>query len=193
MVSWLNSVAYFRFSISESRLTFAFNMSPAELVQDKLLSLDALSKRRCGWRNYSHKTVFTNGVFDLIHPGHLQYLEEAAGLGVRLIVGVNSDESVKRLKGDTRPIMPQEARMRLLAGLFYVDGVIAFDEDTPLDLIKALKPDVLVKGGDYTVDTIVGAPEVQAWGGEVKVLSFLEGYSSTEVIDRIQSTPALRK
>lgn len=160
-------------------------MTPAELVQDKLLTLDQLSKRRCGWRNYSHKTVFTNGVFDLIHPGHLQYLEEAAGLGVRLIVGVNSDASVKRLKGDSRPIMPVEARMRLLAGLFYVDGVIAFEEDTPINLIETLRPDVLVKGGDYTLETIVGAKEVQSWGGEVKVLSFKEGESSTSIINRI--------
>lgn len=160
-------------------------MTPAELVQDKLLTLDQLSKRRCGWRNYSHKTVFTNGVFDLIHPGHLQYLEEAAGLGVRLIVGVNSDASVKRLKGDSRPIMPVEARMRLLAGLFYVDGVIAFEEDTPINLIETLRPDVLVKGGDYTLETIVGAKEVQSWGGEIKVLSFKEGESSTSIINRI--------
>ncbi|OAV42876.1 D-glycero-beta-D-manno-heptose 1-phosphate adenylyltransferase [Lewinella sp. 4G2] len=167
-------------------------MTPAQLVQDKLLTLEQLSQRRCGWRCYDHKTVFTNGVFDLIHPGHLQYLEEAAGLGVRLIVGVNSDASVKRLKGDDRPIMPLEARMRLLAGLFFVDGVIAFDEDTPLELIKTLRPDVLVKGGDYTVDTIVGAKEVQSWGGEVKVLSFVDGLSSSGVIERVGRTLDLR-
>lgn len=142
--------------------------------------------RRCGWRVYDQPTVFTNGVFDLIHPGHLQYLEEAAGLGMRMIVGVNSDASVKRLKGDSRPVMPLEARMRLLAGLFYVDGVIAFDEDTPLELIKVLNPDILVKGGDYTVDTIVGAEEVQARGGVVRVLSFREGESTSGVIGRIR-------
>ncbi|SER08057.1 D-glycero-beta-D-manno-heptose 1-phosphate adenylyltransferase [Neolewinella agarilytica] len=161
-------------------------MTETELVQDKLLPLVELSRRRCGWRTYSQDTVFTNGVFDLIHPGHLTYLAEAAALGQRLIVGVNSDESVKRLKGDCRPIMPLAARMQLLAGLFYVDGVIAFDEDTPLELIKSLRPDVLVKGGDYQVDEIVGAKEVRAWGGDVRVLPFLEGYSSTRIIERMQ-------
>ena len=161
-------------------------MTETELVQDKLLPLVELSRRRCGWRTYSQDTVFTNGVFDLIHPGHLTYLAEAAALGQRLIVGVNSDESVKRLKGDSRPIMPLAARMQLLAGLFYVDGVIAFDEETPLELIKSLRPDVLVKGGDYQVDEIVGANEVRAWGGDVRVLPFVEGYSSTSIIERMQ-------
>lgn len=160
-------------------------MSPTELVADKQLPLAELSRRRCGWRNYSHQTVFTNGVFDLIHPGHLTYLAAAAGLGQRLIIGVNSDASVKRLKGDSRPIMPLAARMQLLAGLFFVDGVIAFDEDTPLELIKALKPDILVKGGDYAVDDIVGADEVRSWGGEVQVLPFVEGQSTTGLIELI--------
>jgi len=168
-------------------------MTELELVADKLLSLEDMSRRRCGWRNYSHKTVFTNGVFDLIHPGHLTYLCEAAALGERLIVGVNSDAGVKRLKGDDRPIMPLAARMQLLAGLFYVDGVIAFDDDTPLELIKALKPDVLVKGGDYTEATIVGAPEVRSWGGEVKVLSFVEGYSSTGIIESLSRKAEVKR
>lgn len=163
-------------------------MTPAELVQDKILNLTELSRRRCGWRTYSQPTVFTNGVFDLLHAGHLAYLQEAAGLGIRLIVGVNSDASVKRLKGEERPITPLAERMEQLASLFYVDGVIAFEEDTPLELIKALEPDVLVKGGDYTVDTIVGAKEVQAKGGEVKVLQFKEGYSTTGLLERLSST-----
>ena len=158
-------------------------MTPTELVADKQLPLIELSRRRCGWRTYSQKTVFTNGVFDIIHPGHMTYLAEAAGLGQRLIVGVNTDESVRRLKGDSRPIMPLEARMKLLASLFFVDGVVAFDGDTPLDIIKVLKPDVLVKGGDYSVDEIVGADEVRAMGGEVCVLPFVEGYSSTSIIE----------
>ncbi|MEM9930210.1 MAG: D-glycero-beta-D-manno-heptose 1-phosphate adenylyltransferase [Bacteroidota bacterium] len=160
-------------------------MTETELVADKQLNLTELKRRRCGWRNYSQVTVFTNGVFDLIHPGHLTYLAEAAALGHRLIVGVNSDESVKRLKGDRRPIMPLAARMQLLAGLFYVDGVIAFEEDTPLSLIKELRPDVLVKGGDYAVEAIVGYQEVISWGGQVKTLPFVEGHSSTNIIDRL--------
>jgi rfaE bifunctional protein nucleotidyltransferase chain/domain len=161
-------------------------MTPLELVADKQLPLLEIIRRRNGWRNVSHRTVFTNGVFDIIHPGHLTYLASAAGLGQRLIIGVNSDESVRRLKGDARPIMPQEARMQLLASLFFVDAVVPFDEDTPLELITALRPDVLVKGGDYTEETIVGAPEVRSWGGEVQVIPFIEGYSSSSIIERIR-------
>ena len=160
-------------------------MTPLALVHDKLLSLTDLSRRRCGWRVVSQPTVFTNGVFDLIHPGHLTYLAQAAGLGKRLIVGVNSDASVKRLKGNDRPIMPLAARMQLLASLFFVDGVIAFEEDTPLDLIKALRPDVLAKGGDYTEADIVGAPEVRGWGGRVEILPFVEGQSTTGIIAQL--------
>lgn len=160
-------------------------MTELELVQDKQLPLVELSRRRCGWRTYSQNTVFTNGVFDLIHPGHLTYLAEAAALGQRLIVGVNSDESVQRLKGPGRPIMPLAARMQLLASLFFVDGVIAFEEDTPLQLITALKPDVLVKGGDYQVEEIVGYQEVLSWGGKVTTLPFIEGQSSTRIIERM--------
>ncbi|MEM6772381.1 MAG: D-glycero-beta-D-manno-heptose 1-phosphate adenylyltransferase [Bacteroidota bacterium] len=161
-------------------------MTPTQLVADKQLPLLELSRRRCGWRTYSQKTVFTNGVFDLIHPGHLTYLAQAAGLGQRLIVGVNSDASVKRLKGNSRPVMPLAARMQLLASLFFVDGVIAFDEDTPLALIKALQPDVLVKGGDYAIEDIVGHQEVCAWGGAVTTIPFVEGHSSTGIIERLR-------
>ncbi|MBC6993633.1 D-glycero-beta-D-manno-heptose 1-phosphate adenylyltransferase [Neolewinella lacunae] len=163
-------------------------MTELELVADKLLSLEDLSRRRCGWRTYSQRTVFTNGVFDLIHPGHLTYLAQAAALGQRLIVGVNSDASVKGLKGESRPIMPLAARMQLLASLFFVDGVIAFDTDTPLELIKFLRPDVLVKGGDYQVEDIVGYREVIGWGGEVTTLPFLTGHSSTGIIERMSSS-----
>lgn len=160
-------------------------MTPLELVHDKLLSLTELSRRRCGWRVVSHPTVFTNGVFDLVHPGHLTYLAQAAGLGRRLIVGVNSDASVKRLKGDSRPVMPLAARMQLLASLFFVDGVIAFEEDTPIELIRTLRPDVLVKGGDYTEATIVGAPEVKSWGGRVAILPFVPGHSTSGIIAQL--------
>ena len=161
-------------------------MTPLALVHNKLLSLTELSRRRCGWRVVSQRTVFTNGVFDLVHPGHLTYLAQAAGLGQRLIVGVNSDESVRRLKGNDRPIMPLEARMQLLASLFFVDGVIAFEQDTPIQLIKALRPDILVKGGDYTEATIVGAPEVRSWGGTVEVLPFVAGQSTTGIVEGVR-------
>ena len=157
-----------------------------ELVNDKLMSLTEMYNRRNSWRPYGQITVFTNGVFDLIHPGHLTYLAEARSIGDRLIVGLNSDASVRRLKGEERPIMPQAARAQLLASLFFVDGVVIFDENTPIDLIIRLRPDILVKGGDYSEDQIVGAPEVRAWGGDVQVLPFVEGNSSTSIIERIK-------
>ena len=161
-------------------------MTRLELVYDKILPLAELSRRRCGWRNISQRTVFTNGVFDLVHPGHLTYLAEAASLGHRLIVGVNTDASVRRLKGCSRPIMSLDARMQLLASLFFVDGVIPFEEDTPLHLIEALRPDILVKGGDYRPDDIVGAAEVRGWGGRVEVLPYLDGHSSTNIMAAIR-------
>ena len=128
------------------------------------------------------RVVMTNGCFDLLHPGHVRYLAQAAALGDRLLVAVNSDDSVRRLKGAGRPVNPLASRMEVLAGLRAVDWVVAFDEDTPLELIRALAPDVLVKGGDYSIDTIVGAPEVLARGGQVLALPYHEGHSSTAVL-----------
>ncbi len=157
-----------------------------ELVNDKIMSLTEMYNRRNSWGPYDQLTVFTNGVFDLIHPGHLTYLAQARAIGDRLIVGLNSDESVRRLKGPNRPILPQSARAQLLASLFFVDGVVLFDEDTPLEVIKFIKPDVLVKGGDYTEAQIVGAQEVKAYGGEVRVLDFVAGFSSTSIIESIR-------
>lgn len=169
------------------KIKFAMPAPIMELVNDKIMSLTEMYNRRNSWGPYDQLTVFTNGVFDIIHPGHLTYLAEARAIGDRLIVGLNSDESVRRLKGANRPIMPQAARAQLLASLFFVDGVILFEEDTPLELIKYLKPDVLVKGGDYTEDQIVGAQEVKAYGGEVRILDFVEGYSSSRIIGQIQA------
>lgn len=158
-----------------------------ELVNDKIMSLSDMFLRRNSWRPYDQFTVFTNGVFDLIHPGHLTYLAQARSLGDRLIVGLNSDASVQRLKGAARPIMPQAARAQLLASLFFVDGVVLFDEDTPLELITTLRPDILVKGGDYEEATIVGAPEVRAYGGDVRILPFVDGYSTSSIVASIQA------
>jgi rfaE bifunctional protein nucleotidyltransferase chain/domain len=135
----------------------------------------------------SKKIVFTNGCFDIMHQGHNTYLLQAAEFGNKMIVAVNTDNSVKKLKGEKRPIIDQKSRAFNLACQTYVDAVILFDEDTPLDLILKLKPDVLVKGGDYTIETVVGAQEVKQYGGEVKVIPFLEGYSSTAVINKILS------
>lgn len=129
--------------------------------------------------------VFTNGVFDILHAGHVQYLSEAKKLGDFLILGLNSDSSVKRLKGPGRPIQKQQDRAIVLSGLWSVDLVVLFEEDTPLELIKLLQPSILVKGGDYTFDTIVGAKEVTDLGGIVKTISLVEGKSTTNIIKLI--------
>jgi D-beta-D-heptose 7-phosphate kinase/D-beta-D-heptose 1-phosphate adenosyltransferase len=132
--------------------------------------------------------VFTNGCFDLLHPGHVTYLERARALGDALVVGVNSDASVARLKGPSRPLVPEAARLRVLAGLEAIDALCLFDEDTPAELIGALLPDVLVKGGDYAPAAIVGRTAVEAAGGRVEVIPFLPGYSTTAIIERIRTT-----
>lgn len=137
-------------------------------------------------RAHGEKVVFTNGCFDIIHAGHVGYLEEAGKLGDRLIVAVNTDESVKRLKGAGRPINPVERRMTVLAGLEAVDWVVPFAEDTPERLLQEVRPDVLVKGGDYKIDEIVGADLVSSYGGQVKVLSFIDELSTTAIVDKIK-------
>lgn len=133
------------------------------------------------------KVVFTNGCFDILHRGHVTYLNEARKLGDALIVGLNSDASVKRLKGESRPINSELDRKFVMENLRCVDGVEIFDEDTPLELIKAIRPSVLVKGGDWKIDQIVGGREVVSWGGEVMSLNFVDGYSTTAVIQKINS------
>lgn len=133
------------------------------------------------------KIVFTNGCFDILHRGHVAYLNEARRLGDFLIVGLNADASVKRLKGPSRPINSELDRKFVMENLKSVDGVEIFIEDTPLELIKAIRPQILVKGGDWSVDQIVGGREVIGWGGEVLSLSFVDGYSTTGVIKKIQS------
>jgi len=133
------------------------------------------------------RVVFTNGCFDLLHPGHVAYLEEARGLGEALMVAVNTDASVRRLeKGAGRPVNPEGDRARVLAGLAAVDRVVLFDEDTPLELLTLLQPDVLVKGGDYRVEDIVGREAVQARGGVVRVIPFIPGYSTSALLERLQ-------
>jgi D-glycero-beta-D-manno-heptose 1-phosphate adenylyltransferase len=133
------------------------------------------------------KVVFTNGCFDLLHPGHVAYLEQARSLGDALVVGVNTDESVRRLgKDKARPVTPEADRARVLAALACVDLVVLFPEDTPLELITALPPDILVKGGDYQLSEIVGREVVEARGGQVLALPFVEGYSTTELLRRIR-------
>ena len=155
--------------------------TPASKILDRAAAVARFGRPRDG------RLVFTNGCFDLLHPGHVAYLDEARRLGDALIVGVNTDASVRRLgKGDERPLVDQDARLRVLAGLASVDALVLFDEDTPLELIRSVRPDVLVKGGDYTPETIVGADDVRADGGEVHVIPFLPGYSTTALVDRIR-------
>lgn len=130
--------------------------------------------------------VFTNGCFDILHLGHIDYLEKAQALGSKLIVGLNADTSVKRLKGPERPVNPQVARARMLAALAFVDAVVLFEEDTPLTLIETLAPDVLVKGGDYEISNIVGAPFVMNNGGKVLTIPLVQGYSTTNIINKVK-------
>lgn len=131
--------------------------------------------------------VFTNGCFDILHTGHLNYLERARALGDRLVIGLNSDDSVRRLKGDERPINTLNDRALMLASLMFVDAVIPFEEDTPYRLISDVLPDVLVKGGDYLAENIVGADIVTQHGGKVEVLQFIDGFSTTSIIEKIKN------
>ncbi len=157
--------------------------------RNKVLSAEALSKKLVSARNKGERVVMTNGCFDILHAGHVQYLHEAAELGDRLIVAVNSDASVSRLKGDDRPVNNLASRMEVLAGLACVDWVVDFTLDTPEELICQLLPDILVKGGDYQVEQIAGGDCVLQAGGEVKVLSLKDGCSTSAVINKIQNRP----
>jgi len=143
------------------------------------------------WQQEGCKVVFTNGCFDLLHPGHVTYLQQARALGDRLIVGLNDDDSVRRLKGAGRPINDAGVRSCMLAALRAVDGVVLFAQPTPLQLITTLRPDVLVKGGDYRVQEIVGYREVLGWGGKVEVMPFVGSYSTTALLGRIRELAAV--
>lgn len=162
-------------------------MKSIQSIPAKLYTRAALEIQIKRWRLKNNKIVFTNGVFDIIHEGHISSLSEAASFGEILIVGVNSDASVKRLKGPGRPVNNEQARSLVLASIVLSDAVVIFEEDTPLELIKALMPDVLVKGGDYTVDTIAGAKEVIANGGEVKLTEIVPGVSTTGIIAKMKN------
>jgi D-beta-D-heptose 7-phosphate kinase/D-beta-D-heptose 1-phosphate adenosyltransferase len=162
-------------------------MKQSKQVLMKLFNVEELKSQLNRWALIGKKIVFTNGVFDILHQGHIQILSEAATYADILIVGVNADSSVKRLKGNNRPVNGENSRAIILSALVMVDAVIIFEEDTPLELIKLIKPNVLVKGGDYTVDTIVGAKEVLANKGEVKIIPLKEGFSTTGIIEKMKS------
>jgi rfaE bifunctional protein nucleotidyltransferase chain/domain len=157
-----------------------------QILLNKIYDLPSLKSKLEEWKSEGKKVVFTNGVFDLLHIGHITYMAKAADLGDKLIIGLNSDKSVKRIKGESRPVNDQNSRSAILAALFFVDAIIVFEEDTPRDLITALLPDVLIKGADYAIENIVGGKEVIANGGEVKTIDFVEGYSSTSIIQKIK-------
>ena len=159
-------------------------MAP-DLIAEKIFSLPGLIQKTKEWKQLGKKIVFTNGVFDLLHKGHIFSLTQAAKEGDVLIIGLNSDSSVKRLKGNSRPVNDQDARALLLAALSMVDAVVIFEDDTPLKLISSILPDVLVKGGDYTIDEIASAKEVIANGGKVVINPILDGYSTTGIINAI--------
>jgi rfaE bifunctional protein nucleotidyltransferase chain/domain len=151
--------------------------------------MDLVSVQRlCNiWRMKGDRIVFTNGCFDILHRGHVEYLQEAAAMGDRLVIGLNSDSSVKRQnKGPERPLNDEQSRAKVLAALRLVDAVVIFDQDTPLELIQAVGPDVLVKGGDWSEDRIVGADLVKARGGEVRSLKLVEGFSTTSLVEKIR-------
>ena len=163
-------------------------MSFHESINAKILTLSQLCERIAASRkdNPECSVVFTNGCFDLIHQGHVDYLSRARDLGDLLIVGLNSDASVKRLKGDGRPISNETSRARVLASFSFVDYVVVFDEDTPLRLIETIVPDILVKGGDYSRDTVVGADFVEQNGGRLELLSLVQGESTTRLVERMK-------
>lgn len=163
-------------------------MDYLEVIKEKIITDQNLESLLTYWRLKDNRIVFTNGCFDIIHRGHIEYLSKAASLGDILVVGLNSDHSVKKIKGDDRPLQDEYTRALVLASLKQVTGVYMFDEETPYNLINRIKPDVLVKGGDYKVEDIIGADVVKANGGEVITIDFLEGYSTSGLIEKLQKT-----
>ncbi len=160
-------------------------MDKLQILKNKIFSLDNLLRNALVWRFRGDKIVFTNGCFDIIHRGHIEYLAQAASLGNRLIIGLNTDSSVSTLKGPNRPVNDEQTRAEILAAFGFVDAVVFFSEETPIHLITAIKPDVMVKGGDYKPDTIVGADVVHANGGKVEVIPFVNGFSTSSIINKI--------
>ena len=163
-------------------------MKQSRQISSKIFTGEQLNRQLKIWKLLDKKIVFTNGVFDILHKGHLILLSEAASFADILIVGVNSDASVKRLKGDSRPVNDEHSRALLLASLVMVDAVIIFEEDTPFELIKMIMPHVMVKGGDYTIEEIVGAKETLDNGGEVKIVPVEKGFSTTSIIEKTKRT-----
>lgn len=164
-------------------------MKSLEIIQNKIVKLDQLQWTLNKWKFKEESVVFTNGCFDILHQGHVDYLSKAADLGSKLIVAINSDDSVKRLnKGSNRPLQNEYSRAFIMASIHFVDFVIVFNEDTPLELIQIINPDVLVKGSDYSIDQIVGHEIVKANGGKVETIDFLPGHSTSLIIDKAKKS-----
>ena len=163
-------------------------MSRFNALKNKIFSLEHLKKQVEAWKATGEKIVFTNGCFDILHQGHIEVLARTSDLGTKLIVGLNSDSSIQKLKGENRPIIQEQSRAVLLASFSFVDAVVLFSEDTPINLISTLLPDVLAKGGDYEIKTIVGYEIVQKNGGEVILVPFVDGFSSTTIIEKIRQS-----
>jgi rfaE bifunctional protein nucleotidyltransferase chain/domain len=155
-------------------------------TSDKICDIKQALQRRDAWKQANDQVVFTNGCFDILHLGHVDYLEKARQTGTKMIVGLNSDDSVRILKGPERPVNNEFARARIIASLQFVDLVIVFNEQTPLELITQLMPNILVKGDDYSIETIVGAKEVMAAGGQVKTIPLVPSYSTTGIIQKLK-------
>ena len=160
-------------------------MKSQNILKNKIFTLKTIASQAAQWKNEGKTLVFSNGCFDILHLGHVDYLSKAAALGDILIIGLNSDASVKKIKGKHRPINNEKSRTALLAALFFTNAVVVFDEDTPYNLINTIKPDILVKGKDYKQKDVVGYDIVTSYGGKVKTIKLVEGYSTTNIEEKI--------
>lgn len=176
--------------IERNELIGALSQDVSWHSDEKVITREMLRARAAAWRADGKRIVFTNGCYDLLHVGHIKLLERAKQQGDKLIAAINSDDSVRRLKGPARPMVGEQERARVLAALSAIDAVVIFNESTPLEIILAIRPDVLVKGGDYTEDTVVGAPEVRSWGGRVCLVPLVEGFSTTELVSKAAQSMA---
>ncbi len=161
-------------------------MNKLDVIKSKIIDIENIIPHLTYWKLKNKKVVFTNGCFDILHRGHVEYLAQAASEGDVLVIGLNSDKSVRRIKGENRPVQDEYARAILLASLNFVSAVILFNDDTPYELIKKVNPDILVKGSDYKAEDIVGYDIVKANGGEVVTIDFIEGYSTTSIIEKLK-------
>ncbi|HEY0163558.1 MAG TPA: D-glycero-beta-D-manno-heptose 1-phosphate adenylyltransferase, partial [Edaphobacter sp.] len=173
--------------IAQHELIAALTPSTKLTAGEKILDRERIMKRVAEWRASGETIVFTNGCFDLLHVGHITLLEDCRRFGTKLVLGLNADCSVSRLKGPTRPIVGERERARVMAALASVDAVVLFEEETPIELIRSLHPDVLVKGGDYTVETVVGHEDVIAAGGRVEIVPTVAGFSTTNIVKKMIS------